>query len=573
MKPLHRIHDAWVNLHALLRVIVIILLLAGGLFVVFGPARSVYHGWKSSDNLEKAKEALAASRFAEARDLSFQVLRQNENAFEPLPILLRSTTALKDPLASGIAIAMLQNERTLPEDHLLAWMYLCQSGPSYILLNIWPILPEEKRYSPDYQLPLTDRMLTDRMIPAAASIIASSPEPYPVEVHCRLLAMLAKTATDEAYFEFNRSLVAQLRASPEAWPRLLEVIDEIPQIDLGREIYKALPESAVSGVSNTPENALRIIRCEMAAIPQSSEDLIKSTFDRYRSSEPSALARWCLRIGLPEAAGNCIALETPSEATELYRLQLDILEASGQSEKLATFLSSPPVGIPAWEALVHLAAVASVNGDQKLATKSAKDALKSAIESSDPTALVDVAREAQDRQLDDLALDAWTNAIVRATGPLPPSQSIAFVIKDLSDQRREDELYAVLNAFHFIEADNQVISTQRLYLACLSGRAEPQTVIDEITPLHEKFPDQLALRCILAIAHVLCGEFSKADSLTDDPEIDWFSINPAYRAIRGVVLVKTDRPEVAKVYFEDFAWDKLLPSEKRVFDSLVDDVL
>lgn len=131
MDLLHRTHDAWANLHALWRVIVIILLLAGGLFVGFGPVKSVHHGWKRSGNLEKAKEALSASRFTQARDLSCQVLRRNENAFEPLPILLRSTTVSKDPLAVRVAIAMLQNERTLPEDYLLAWTCLCQSGPPH----------------------------------------------------------------------------------------------------------------------------------------------------------------------------------------------------------------------------------------------------------------------------------------------------------------------------------------------------------------------------------------------------------------------------------------------------------
>jgi hypothetical protein len=114
---------------------------------------------------------------------------------------------------------------------------------------------------------------------------------------------------------------------------------------------------------------------------------------------------------------------------------------------------------------------------------------------------------------------------------------------------------------------------QRLYLACLSGRAEASAVIEELTPLHEQHPDQLALRCILAIAHVLCGEFQKADALTNDPQIDWFGTNPAYRAIRGIVLAKTNHIEEARVYFADFPWDDLLPSKERVYESLVDEIL
>jgi len=573
MNPLHRIHDAWVNTHPLWRLLAVLLVLVGGLFVVFGPVKSIYRGWKSSDNLISAKEALAAGRFFEARNLSFQILRQNENAFEPLPILLRSTIALKDPLAVRIAVALLKDDRTLPNDHLLAWTYLCQSGPSYLPLNIWPLLPEEKKYSPDFQLPLIDRMMVDRMLPAAAAIIAASPEPYSVELHCRLLVMLAKTATDEAYAEFHRSLVTQLRATPDAWPRLLEVIDEIPQSELTSDIHNALPESAIPATSLTPENALRIIRCEMAAHPEKSDELIQSAFKRYQTSEPIALARWCLQIGRPDEAAKCIDLEEPAEDPGLYRLQIEILEAAGESEKLATFLASAPVEVPSWETLVQLAAIALSADDKDLAAKSIKDALKSAIESADPAALVHLAREAQDRQLDDLALDAWTNAIARATGPLPPSQSIAFVINELSIKRREDELYAILSSLRFIEVGNQVILAQHLYLACLSGRAEPRAVIEELTPLQKQFPAKIALRCILAIAHVLSGEIQEADDLTSDPGIDWSATSPAHRAIRGLVLAKTNRTEEAQAYFEDFPWDELLPSEKRVYQSLVDGVL
>lgn len=570
MNPLYRIHDTWANLHSLWRVLIILLLLIGGLFLVFGPGRTAYRVWKSSGNLEKAEQALAESRFAEARDLSFQILRQDEDAFAPLPILLHSTTALKDPLAVRVAIAMLRNDRTLPKDHLLAWTYLCQSGPSYLPLSIWPLLTEKKKNTPDYQLPLIDRMVVDQMIPTATAIVASSPEPYSIEIHYRLLVMLAKTATEEAYKEFNRSLSIQLLTTPDSWARLLEAIDEIPQNKLSAKIYESLPETAISDTSLDTAAALRIIRCEMAANPEKSEQLTANAFERFLPSQPTKLARWCLRIGQQDAAAKCVDLEAPSEEPELYRLQIEILEATGRTEQLSSFLQSPPVGIPDWETLVRLAAVARKLGDEKLSTKSIREALKSAIDSRDPAALVLLARQAEKYELDALALDAWTNAIVRAIGPLPPSQSIPYVIKKLSDQGREDELYAVLNSFRFIEPGNQVIQTQHLYLACLSGRADPTAIIDELAPLQEKFPDKLALRCILAIAHLLSGEIQKADALTNNPEIDWFGTNPAYRAIRGIVLTKNNQIEEAKVYFDGFPWDDLLPSEKRVFESLAD---
>jgi hypothetical protein len=573
MNRFEHLHDTWANSHPFVRFVFTLLIASGVFFLVNGPVKSVYQKWKKSNNLELAQAAFSAGRYAEARNISIQILRQDDKAYKQLPILLRSTHILKDPFQTNVAVSMLLDQRTLPEDHALAWTYLCQSGPSYLPLSFWPLLPEPQRQSLDYQLPIIDRLIYDRMMPIAATIIANSPKPYPVELQYRLLTILAKTATPESYAEFHRSIAEQLRATPETWPRLLELIDEIPQSELDRDIYDALPQNVGSDFSMEAPLALRILRCQMAVDPDMPQEWFETTFSRFQTSDPAALARWCLRIGRPADAAKCIDLVEPAKDPDRYRLQINILEANGQSAKLASFLNSAPGDIPAWETLVHLAAIARADGDQDIAKSSINDALQSATENPDPTALIELARYAQDRKLDDLALDAWTRALIRGTGPLPLSQSLTFVINELSEQQREDELYAVLNSLCLLETNNPLINVQYLYLACLSGRAEVRSVIDQLRPIQEKFPDQLALRCILAIAHVLSGEIQEADALTNDPKIDWFGTSLVNRAIRGIVLAKNNELSVAQVYFEDFPWDALLPSEKRIFKSLVKDHL
>ena len=559
MSPFLRLQSLWENLHSFWRFLIAILFISGVLALALGPIKTVYQQWRITNMLQEAQEALESGRFAQARDLSLQALRQDQHRREALPIMLRSTLALNDPNVHTIAFSILGDQNSTDEDLLLAWNSLCQSGPSFLPLQSWPIIPEEKRSSLAYQLPIIDRLIQDRMLTDAAVIIRGLPEPYPVEIHCRLLEMLAKTASPAAYGEFHRSMAQQLRASPDSWPLLLEVIDEVPQKELCRDVYDALPQSALSGSTNETEDALRVLRCKIAINSEQTHEVIEDAFERFKTSEPEALARWCLQIERPDRAAESIDLSEPSEDSALYDLQVQILEASDQSEKLVSFLNSAPLDLPSWKPLTHLAAIARSSGDDSGAKRSIKAALKSATGSPEPSALIELARKAQDRQLDDLALDAWTQAIIRGTGPLPPSQSISFVIKQLSEEGREDDLYAVLNSLRFVEAGNPVIQAQHLYLACLSGRAEPRTIIEELTPLHEQYPEQLALRCILAIAHVLCREPDQADQLTNDPEIDWFEANLAYRAIRGIVLTTSNRKEEAQVFFEHFPWDALLP--------------
>ncbi|MFC7338127.1 tetratricopeptide repeat protein [Haloferula chungangensis] len=568
MNPLTQIPSTWANLHILWRFLIVLLLLGAGLLAALVPGKAAYHRWKSSRNFEEASKALAASRFTEARDLSLQILRQDSTSYEALPILLRSASALKDPKAGDVAIAILRDIRSTPEDKVVAWRYLCQSGPTYIPLKSWAHLTDQNKQSLDYQLPIIDRLLYDQMLPAATAIVISFPKPYPVELNSRLLTILARKNSPESLAEFHRRLASQLRDTPEAWPRLLETVDEISQADLARDVYDALPESAHSQPSSDPLVDLRITRCQMAAQPEKSEELLRAAIKRHEERHSIELARWLLQIGHPEEAANFLSLGKPSEFSDLYQLQLQYLEATGANDKLKSFLEAAPREVPNWKVQTRLAVLGRENGDHDLAKLAVKSALESATESADPAALIDLARDAQKRGLDDLSIDAWTRALIRGTGPLPPSESISHVIARLSAQGREDELYAVLSSLHAIESDNRVIHAQFLYISCLSGRAEAQYVVEQLSPLQEKYPELLALRSILAISHVLNGDFEKADELTNDPAIDWFSTNPAYRAIRGIVLAKNGKSEEASVYFEKLPWDDLLPSEKRVFETL-----
>lgn len=565
-----RLRTIWANLHPFWRLLLALVLLAGGLFFCSGPAKSVYHRWKSANNLEQAKDALAASRFAEARELSFQVLRRDGQAFEPLPILLDSTAALGDPLGTRIAIALLQDPRSSAENQLAAWQHLCLAGPSYFPLSAWPALPDDKKSSLAYQLPFIDRLIGDQMISTAAAIIASNPEPFPIELQARLLNLLAQTKTDEAYDEFHRSFARFMREDPEHWTQLLETIDSIPQRELQRDIFDALPESATATTPDEAAIALRIARSRMIAEPAAAESIFAETFARYRTAQPSLLAEWCLQIGRPEQARQCLDLDLPAQDPADFRLQIKILEASAATDQLDEWLAEPPPAIPEWEPLIHRAAIARDQGNADLAAQLGRSALKSAAEKTDARNLIELAHEAQARKLEDLAVDAWAQAMARGTGPLPPAQSLSFVIQQLSNQQREDELFNVLDSLRFIEIGNPVISVQHLYLACLTGRSDPAAVVPKLQELQERYPEELAIRCSLALAYILAGEDAKAAKLLDNTGIDWFATNPAYRAIRGITLAKSDRTSEAEIYFENFPWDQLLPSEKRVFESLAE---
>lgn len=564
--PYYRLHDVWANLHPALRISLILIILATTFVIAVGPGKTVYRKLIFSQNLEKAKTALADKRYFEARDLSRRALQTHQTAYEPLALLLRSSTALRDSLAVKAAIGILHHDDANPGDQLLAWRHLCKSSPSFYPLAIWETLPASVKDLEPYQLPLIDRMLYDRMPEAALATIANLPKPLSVEIQTRRLQALAVTDESNNKSNFLRNLIVQLYKHPNEAPRLLQLIDQIPQSNLPPGLYNAIPLNLKQSGSSNIQTSLRILRCELAAKPNQSKSLLHHTLANYKSSDPHALARWYLQIDLPRHAAEILNLDVVADTPPIYRLQLETLRATAQLKKLSEFLTHPPNGFPPWEASALLATVTTGDKSQDLQKKS----LAAAAKSYQQDALIQLARLAENHNLTNLATNAWVLAISRASGPLPPAESIPEIITQLYTQKREDELYAVLNAYFFIETSNHIIRTQRLYLACLTGRVEPQSVINEITPLHQQFPDNIALRCILAIAHVLSGHSEKADELTSLPEVDWFSIAPAHRAIRGIALTETNQINEARIYFDNFPWDTLLPSEKRVFENLLD---
>ncbi len=573
MRSLYRIHDIWADLHLLWRVLILLSLLALSFLVLYGPVRGQYQSWKGSNTISDAKLALAAGDLLKARNLSFQTLRGDEKDAEALSILLRSTTSLNDPTAVDTAVAMLQDARTSEEDCHLAWTYLCKSGPTFYLVGLWSVFPENFKEQEIYYLPFIDRLLFDRIPLTALDVIESLPSPHSTELAYRRLTILSRTAVDRDFSQYHRELLVQIGREPSSFPRLLESIDEIPQEELSPKIFEFLRNEVDLIEHLSVENRFRFYRCVIAADQGVSGTLFKEVLRRYKKNEPVQLAQWYLQMNRPEDAAECISLENPATNPKIYRIQIEILKATSQTTKLLSFLDNSPKGIPSWERFLLKSHSLKHNKNQKAVSRTSGKALKAAIESPDTSALIVLAQGAEDFGFEDLALDAWTNAIARATGPLPLSESIPYVISDLSAQGREDELYSVLNAFHFIETSNHIIQVQRLYLACLTGRAEPRTVIEEIKPMQMQFPDETALRCILAIALVISGDTAEANILTDNIGVDWFATEPAYRAIRGVILAKTGEVEEARIFFEDFPWDKLLPSERRVFSGLIDDEL
>jgi len=570
MSVFNRFHDRWENLHPLWRVAGVLVVLAGLAIGASGPGLELYRGWKNDRNLAGAKEALMHGNYSEARELSLQVLRADASRHEALAVLLPAANALGDPRSAEFALGMLGQKESAASDRTLAWEIVCRSCSAGYVFGVWPALPEPERANPDFVALLFDRMLREGLEDDAALLLRQQPQPLLPQLHLRYMQLFIHKGTGEAYREFQRTLNAHLAAGRGNMEPEVALIDQLPQSSLLADTFAALSQWQKKQGKADAASELRLARCEMASAPGRADDIFSAALARYRDSDPIATASWCLRTGRPDAVP--ALLDSPAAAgnEELFELRCRLNEKTGYLKEWAALLDQPPASAFLPVVFCDRAYVASRVTDEDARKKAEDEALRSASESLANDAFIRLARRATSRGLDDLALRAWVEAIRRRSGPLPLANDIKHVIEQLAIAKKESELLEVLTSYRLVEPGNPMIFVQYDYLACLNGTIDPDALIDDLTPIHKKFPDALPVRCVLALAHLIEGRGKEALRLTDGDEIDWFAAGAAHRAIRGIILRENGRDEEAAVFLEDFPWDALLPAEKRTLAALTE---
>lgn len=568
MNIFERCHDRWADLHPFWRCLGLVLVVGGVAGVAGRPALETYRDWRDEQWLKDAGKASHDGRHAEARELSLAVLRRDGGRKESISLLLRSTEALNDPRRAEVAFALLTDMSATPEDRQLAWRISCKHTPAWMLQAAWTGLPEAERTQTVFLTPLLDRLLADGMNTEAALILAGLKSPLDPELDLRLMRLLVGKASDEAFGEFQRILIQRLPELPVD-SGLIALIDEIPQSALRAGLFAPLTSWRERTKATDLQNELRLARCQLAAEPENADRISSGILEKHSSGSPVEVARWCFQVRRLQEADEILSRIPSSSNEAAYRLHGLVYEQGGDLDRWSELLTTPPEGIsPTWIACER-AHVSNLRKDPKGRDSAADKALQGAAEAQGDDALISLARQAAARALPDLSRKAWLDAIRRRTGPLPLFSTLKKLVESLAADKKETELLEVLTTYRLLEPGNPVVIVQHDYLACLSGRLSPESLIENLTPIHEKLPDALPVSCVLALGHLLAGQPSEALALTNQ-DIDWLAVSPSNRAIRGLVLQATGRNEDAARLLDNFPWDSLLQSEKRVLEGLLE---
>jgi hypothetical protein len=564
--------DRWANLHPLLRFLIAAVVLA--LFALFGgkPAYHAFKAWRLERNLVAAQKAVKEVRMDEARDLSLTVLRAGDPRIEAFRILEKSTASLRDPRHGDIARALMFHPEGSDEDRLNGFRGIVTEAPLGLLGQAWASLPSGCQQDPRFAVVFADRLLAERRINEAASVLLGVPEAKRgLEVERSLARVLIGSGAKQGYDEAQRMIAKRIGGGGGEISGWLDVLEEIPAVSLQPSLLGPVREALMHPASGAKpaRAALMIARMDYAANFSRGGAVIDGAVSRWKDSDPEAVADFLADLGFYQRLLETFPPENLKEHPELFPKMLEAMERTGAWEKVPPLLDEHGHLLPKFEELAHRAVAAAKSGDSTLRVQTWNAAMGEA--KSDPQFMgfLKLHRMAMIWDMRDEADQALVEAIRLGRGPLPLYADLRPLLGSLSRQGRESTLLEICAIYFSLEPGNPVLLTQYAYLACLNNLAEPKLVIKALEPLAKAFPKELPIQFVLATAYLCNGDAAKAaetmDPLKPEPE----KLAPGYRAafLATQVLngrMSKDDPRVTK-----FPWKSLQVSEHRKFSELI----
>ncbi len=568
----------WGDLPLLWKVLMVAVVLAILGIPFYRPAMRAQKIRNYEADLTSAKRALVEGRSVVARDLSLEVLRNNPQKSEALPIFMRAAAGAADSRLTGAAREFLAQKTEDKSDRFFAWNVLCEQSPMGIAGMSWLSLRDDERKDPDFLVPWLERLMTEnlgQLVDVELTRQTSQTDPRVERIR---LSRLAKRATDVSFRELQARLLDRIASDPDDGPMLLELMDEIPQNALIPYFFTALGKwIGARGGEPTVEDRMRLARCEIAAHPESKDAVLTRVASSYGTSHPVPVAGLYSALQRFDKAEELLKTTLPKGDPGAFKLMAEVLERLGKLDPWKKLLENPPEGASLPEVWCDRAFIAAQQDDERASTEFEQKAMAAAELRSKSDSLIRLARHASNRGMSDYAVDVWVKAIQRGSAsPLPFFHSIDPVIRATALAKKESQLFDMLRVYRAMEPGNLDVAIQHSYLGCLLGNVPPATLITELSPVRDRLlQDQgnlptHALNCTIALANLLEGHHELAAELTGDSNIDWFNQPPAYRVVRATALTRTGRKEEADIYMDGFDWDSLLPSETRVFRELLE---
>ncbi len=565
--------DRWANLPLYLRLVLGSAALAGLALLVTKPGYHGFRAWRMQRNLVAARKAIEELRMDDARNLSLSVLHAGDSRLEAYQILEKATAALRNPMHGDIARVLMAHPQSTDEDRINGFRGVANEVALGLVGQTWRSLPIERQHDRRFAQIFAERLIAERRVGEAASVLLAVPEAERGSpVQRRLIQLLISSGKREGYDEAQRMIAAQMPgddspADIDGWLGLLEAIP-VPSL----QPKSLAPLRSFLDQPDAPDKgrrSLMLSRIDYAGNFSRAGAILDEAIGRWQVSDPVALAGFLGDLGLYQRLLDAIPSQSVQSHPELLPRLLEAMEHCDAWQSAADLLDTQAGLIPNFEVLAHRSLAAAKTGDTSARTLTWSAAMADAKASASPGAYLRIHRLARDAGMTAEAEDAMVAAIQLGRGPLPLYDDLKPLIRSLAQQGRDDTLLEICASYMVFEPANPVLFTQFTYLACLFQVIEPKTLLRAMRSLATAFPNDLTIQCVLATAFLCNGQPAEAAATFESQKFDFAKLAPGFRAAYLTSQVLTGQIPIDDPRITDFPWKSTQPCERKKFNQLL----
>jgi hypothetical protein len=569
-----RFRSRWANLHPLMKLVVVVVVLAGAAYPTAKPAYRMFRQWRMERNLVAAGQALDEQRMKEARDLSLAVLRAGDPGIEAFRILEKSAGTLGDPRHREIARALIFHPKGTDADRLTGFKAVVMDLPLGQLLQVWGGLPEHLRARPDFATHFAHRLREGKRLREAGELLMSIP-PRKRDVAARqeLALVLVASGRDDGFMEAQRMLNSGMESDDAAaaagW---LEVLEEIPPAQLRPFLLTAVA-GKLDGVTGVDDARRALVASRLAwadaVMVEDRVRIVNKAVEKWRRKGKLPLARFLAALGEEDRMLRTFSPETKEVDAALMRLMWTASQRMEDWDSAKVWLDAHGQTLPAHELAAYRAILAARTGDastSQLAWKNAQDAAKQVRTGH---ALLELHRLAADAGFAEEATTAMIEAIRTGSGPLPLYEDHRALIQSLSEAGREKVVLEICGIYLALEPWNPMLLTQYAYLACVHNIVEPARLLPPLEALSASFPKELPVHATLATVLMSAGEPAKAAAALEPFKMGEKELPPVFAVVHLTSEVMNGRIAADDERVTSFPWDKLQSADRKKFTELL----
>ncbi len=349
------------------------------------------------------------------------------------------------------------------------------------------------------------------------------------------------------------------RAGIEALLLLNEACKPAPSPDEARRLGNRLGSHPLAGDELRLLGLTWKLRAEPARREKSLDDLIASV----RDGDPARLAtisRWLVQQQESRRVMRLIPLAAAMGNRDLFLIYVDALADLGRWQDLQLLLAGK-ASLPIDPTIRNLYEVrtALALGREAESRDHWADVMK-AMRSADPKTLLYVAQYAERLGMRDDAAKAYRLLTGIAGAERAGYLGLILLTEQAGDTRKlRDQMKEFASRFpNEFEPQNDLAYLDLL----LNENTGP--ALKRAEQLVNRYPDMLAYRTTLALAHLRNGDAAAARKVYDGIETDWRSAKPGSHAVYAAVLAACGEQALAGTQVRDINLARLKPEEREL---------